>query len=440
VKVTYRNLLASCAFAIFVIPCIPQTVFWLAGSCNYLWVVPFICGVLFYLEKYFNNQRLSSLQTAILLSCSLIASSMHEASGVILCGMLLLSVIYQYRKKEPMKLLWWVLLVSIIGTSIPLSSPAIWHRATISNGEVPNIFIHFFYSIQPLISYCWLPILLLLVCLYKQRLHSLLSPKGFYVLSGFVCTFIFAIYSQSGRGCFYLNLSILIFILQRVRNFSNYKQNILLYLPTLTIIVATVLQLDEFTKFRYVVEEENKRAQEEKIFSIEIPSSDYKEMYFKHGTSWLGSAVSQKQYSIIQGVPEHLVILNTLDFDKKIYCKFPVDHIDQPFVIKTKNICIIRLPKGNRLEKDSFTINTCGKNADLPTCFLYRKHNLWNEITVKIKPHRTLSLYSTDYQNGFFYIILPEPACHYHELTCSVTLPDESTQELHIDLDESYIN
>jgi hypothetical protein len=226
--------------------------------------------------------------------------------------------------------------------------------------------------------------------------------------------------------------------LPEIKTILNNKVYLSLALSVLIIVVSTALQFDKFKKFDQVIEEENKRAENEKIFSIDIPLNDFNLLYFKYGTSWREADFPQKQYSIIQGVPEHKFVLNTLNFDKDIYANFPDDKTNEPVVIKTDNICTIRLPRGEEPIEDSVSIGHCEKNSNMPICFLFRKYTLWDMFLVKRKADRVLSLYSIDYQNGFFYIILPEPACHYHELTCSVTLPDESIQELHIDLDKTY--
>jgi hypothetical protein len=249
---------------------------------------------------------------------------------------------------------------------------------------------------------------------------------------------MFASYSQSGRGHFYLNIAILIFILPNVVSILNNKTKPSLFLSSLLILSATFFQLLNFHKFSHVVEEGNNRAKDAKIFSIDVPLNDFDPLYFKYVAICEGSLFSQKQYSIIQGVPEHKIVFNTLDFDKKIYSNFPDTHTDEPTTIKKNNLCVIRLPKNEEPVEDSISIGHGGRNSNLPTCFLFRKYTLWDTFLVKRKADRVLSLYSIDYQNGFFYIILPEPACYYHELTCSVTLPNESKQELHIDLDKTY--
>jgi hypothetical protein len=435
-KVTYRNIIICSALSILTLPCIHQTIFWLAGSCNYLWIASFICGALFYLEKYFNKQQLSPLQTTLLLICAFIASSMHEGSAAIICGMLILLIIYQYRRKRSLNLLFWTLFVSIMGASIPLSAPGIWHRANIG---APNIISKLIISIINFIIHSGVAVSLLLICLYRKGIRSLLSPKGFYILSGLVCELLFGMYSASGRESFWLNLVILTFILPGINSFLNYKPKLSLSLSILIIISSTALQLAEYSKFDHVIKEGNRRAKNERIFSMDVPLKDFRTLYFFYGSSSMEAVFHQKQYSIVHGVPEHQIVFNTLDFDKKIYSEFPEDPTDEPVVVKTKDLSVIRLPKGMKLERGiSLNLNASGKNANLPTCFLFRKYTFWEKLLVIRKPNRTLSLYSTDYQDGFFYIILPEPACHYHELTCSVALPDESIQELHIDLDKTY--
>jgi hypothetical protein len=216
------------------------------------------------------------------------------------------------------------------------------------------------------------------------------------------------------------------------------KPKISLLTSSLIILCTTVLQFNEFKRFDYIVRSEKEHAKNEKIFSLDIPLRDYNIKYLRFGTCYKRKGgLSPKQYSIVQQVPEHHIIFNTIDFDKRIYSEFPSNQTNEPVVVKTRDLCIIRLPKGKEAIETSLNIDPIGKNADMGKCFLYRKYTLLDNLLVKRKPNRELSLYSIDYQNGFFYIILPEPASHYHELTCSVTLPDRSVQELHIDLDHN---
>jgi hypothetical protein len=258
-------------------------------------------------------------------------------------------------------------------------------------------------------------------------------------MSGIACTLVFGSYGIWGGGYFYMDFSILIFILPGITSCLNKKGITILSASCLIILCTTIYQLSEFLKFDRILDEENKRAKNEQIFSIDVPLENYHTRYILGGTSCGRKTIlSQKKYSIIKGVPEHQVIFNTIDFDKKIYSEFPNGQIEEPVVVKTSNLCMIRLPKGMEPIETSVNIGQSGKNRNLPVCLLFREYGLWDKIIVKRKPNRISSLYSIDYQKGFFYIVLPEPACHYHELTCSVTLPDESTQELHIDLDKTY--
>jgi hypothetical protein len=279
-----------------------------------------------------------------------------------------------------------------------------------------------------------------LIYLYKKGLNSFLSSKGFYLISGFVCTLVFGSYGPWGGGYFYFNLSILIFILPGIVSLLVPQPKISLLFSLLFIFYATILQFSEFQRFNRIIEKENERAMNEDVFSIDVPLEDYHSRYFLSGTSCKHIFVPNKQrkYSIIHNVPKHHVIFNTIDFDKKIYSEFPDEPIEESVVLKTNNLCIIRLPKGMEPIETSVNIEQSGKNRELPVCLLFRKYGTWDNIIVKRKPNRISSLFSIDYQKGFFYIILPEPACHYHEFSCLVTLPDESIQELHIDLDKTY--
>jgi hypothetical protein len=334
-----------------------------------------------------------------------------------------------------MTLLWWVLLVSIIGTSIPLSAPGIWHRTSNQSADILTFILHI---IPNLIPHCWLSLSILLIYLYKQGISSILTPKGIFLLSSFACTLVFGSFGADGRGYFYLNLAILIFILPKITTFLDYKPKLLQSFSLLLILCTIIFQLNDFKRANFIIEQENDRAKDESIFSLDIPLRDYDLRYLTlkrccEERGW----ISQKQYNAILGVPEHHTVLNTIDFDKEIYSEFPNDQTNIPVVVKTNNLCIIRLPKGEEPIENSLNIEDRGKNSNLEKCFLFRKYTLWEKFLVIRKPNRALSLYSIDYQKGFFYIILPEPASHYHELTCSVTLPDRSVQELRIDLDRN---
>jgi hypothetical protein len=250
---------------------------------------------------------------------------------------------------------------------------------------------------------------------------------------------VFGSFGADGRGYFYMNLAILIFIFPWVTSILSRKAKISLVTSSLIILCASSLQFIEFKRFDCIIESEKEHAKNEKIFSLDIPLKDYNIEYIRFGTCYNKKGeISPKQYSIVQEVPEHHIVFNTIDFDKKIYSEFPEDPTDEPVVIKAEDICIIRLPKGEEPVEDSLNIENCGENTDMKQCFLFRRYTLWEKFLVIRKPNRTLSLYSIDYRDGFFYIILPEPSCHYHELTCSVSLPGGNVKKLSIDLDKTY--
>jgi hypothetical protein len=436
--ITYRHLLVCMALSILLIPRLSGTIFWLSGACNYLWVVPFICCFIYLFEQYFIKNHLPLYKKILLFVCLFFSCSMHEASGLIICGMQFLLIIYQTIRGENKRILYLTLLFSALSTAIPLSAPGIWHRAR--EGTPSSLFVYVTESIPPFFSHCWLPLSLFFFCLYKTGIKPLLTIRGAYSLSALICTLAFMGNGGWGGGYFYLNLSLLLYLLSNSKYFTFYKTSFVLKVAYAVIICAIVLQFLDFYKIDMILKEEKIKAFNTKLFSIDISQDDYQKYqgwYLKFGTSSQNSPVTPKQYSIIWKIPEHRVVFNTIHFDKNIYNEFPSDKTDVPLSIKTNGLCIIRLPKGFEPVDTSLTLKNSGNNENLPTCLLYRKYSLWEQIVVKSKSNRMLRLYSISCHNDFYYLILPELASHYHEINCPVFLPNGEKQSLCIKLNEN---
>jgi len=289
-------------FMFFLIPDFGQTVLWMSGAANYLWMSVIYLGFYFFNIKH-REDNWKTITTASILG--LLSGATNENSGPAVILMVILLAIYAYYQQREINL-WRIsgIISSIIGFSLILFAPAATKRVSERNEvslSVSSLFDNFLMLTRYIINNYWIYfiIITILLCILviKREITANILLNIFIIFAGFFgatysLVVVDKIIERTMFGPTMLLITIMMILLSIwVDVISNDKLLILMLIPFILMFafVYKTAFLDIHNTYTTVSKQyeiiSNNINEDVKVPMISTPQSDYNA--YSNGTNYL---------------------------------------------------------------------------------------------------------------------------------------------------------
>lgn len=423
-KVSPLSILLLLSASFFVLPSFNLCHLWISGACNYFWGgIAF--GLFIYLfEKLKSTSKTSVWFVAATAASAFICGTINEGMGLPLTLSLACFGVYtKLAKREVFKYYWIIFIFSLLGTLIPMSAPAMWNRA----GSLANAYSPLEICIVTLmaISKLWNgagPALILAVLAWLRNRKNIDSFLFFYIVINTGIVSILCTGGVWGGFFFYLNLAILIYVLQSFKSLIENEK--LLFISFSTIYVC------QFWHNSYAESLQVNQLHNKILDSITpqtcggvVIQADKQPPWFVE-KSFPESPSDNKYIYCCEYLNKNRfwVFFQTCHISPSDFSHFDEEPSTSVCVRKINGKFFIRLPK--KCFWDNYRIKAYNANSNRT---LLLKNNKWSNSDIILASLRNRRLETLDvaYHNGFQYLILPSSIENYDTLTFKICTKNE---------------
>ena len=388
------NYLFFIAGLVLMLPNLYETVFWAAGACNYLWS-SLMLGIFILLYERLKSKRCSRWFFVLCCVMALWTSSMHEALGLPVIGMLIASIIFsRYYEKKTDKKYYVLTVMALFGWIITLISPGIWNRA---GREICS------FSYVGLFLYAGLPFILLFLCVWREGKEIFKKTIFYFAVLQLILVWFSG--TVNSRASFYLHLSAFVLFIQCFKNYIYNCRYILISLASLYLILFYGNLYKNVIVCETYQQEAIARA-DEGIVVIDTtshPQSTANRILHAN----IFQNIGESKW-IVWNCKPFIVVFNSLVKDRTVYDIFS-EKTDESFhVAQSQGNCYIRFPLGFRPNpKDVIEIYSSDKELLVLACsYTNSKRGAIRSVSAFFRGKLKEKIrYSLDYDGKFFYMV-----------------------------------
>lgn len=394
VKVRVGTIMVCICASLLFFPFVDGTVYQISGACSYLWAATLFLSFMLLLRQFHeNNGNLLGLCTVGFLCCS-----MHAGLAPV-CGGLIAFYVLKKCLKEHISSRYLLIIASVaLGTLVVMASPSMWNRA-LDGCEFP-----IFQTIDNLICYCTVPFIVLTIIWCKKR-RVFKSEVGIITLLLLVLTIRFAANGTWGACCFIAVCTMLLMFDAFGDYLFRMTRGVGVYVIGVILVSGSAFQYNKFFKADSLVQKVlhgKSDAYGVKVidaheFGGSLPGCLH--MAFPQNRGDFLSNFVAPYY----GCDEFYVFFRMHLQDRSIYRLFS-DNKYRVEIATNGVSYVIRLPENCSLtgpieleNEEAFNKKFCLSSSDINWILKIKD---WKDGIERLR-------YIVDYDDGFYYIILP---------------------------------
>ncbi len=410
------------------LPKLEGSLLWLCGSCNYLWpTLLLLCIFAFLRMGDAGRAEGLGLKTACAV-CAFFCGWWHEGLGATLCVSLFLLIALRLFRRKPIPVVYpLVMLCAACGTLMVVTSPALWERAGLTGQEVSwpslvQLLSRVYGCVKSLLLASGWQMLVAVLLMWRNPRSAAASPLGAFIVANSALSLV---YGQGwGGGYYYLNLGLLLYVLQELRGVPERFSRCVLPVSALACLLMAMLPAKRAHHIHALYSGALRAAGASGGEVIELDVSAF------------GPALPLPLSQSLPTITSHPILVSSVyawlgcepfrvyyrSCDKALIQPeaFAADPTDEYVLRKLNGHYVLRFPLGEvavqhancRSRRDA-----AGEKAD--TLKLAQRWLAWGWEYRLLAPFMNLSLeeMDADYRDGYHYLVLPATIEQYERLS-----------------------